>query len=87
MSRIVQQVLEYHLKIPLANLAGPAKIVDDLGADSLDCIEICMDLEDKFGIQITDAELEEVHTVQDLYDLVDRKQAEKQAHLTPKPEK
>lgn len=77
MSRIVQQVLEYHLKVPLANIAGPARINEDLGADSLDCVEICMDIEDKMGIMITDAEIEEVHTVQDLYDLVQKKQDEK----------
>ena len=83
MSRIVQQILEYHLQMPLKDIL-PEMTVDELNIDSLDAIEICMDIEDKFAIQITDAELEAVKSVQDLYDLVNRKQDEKQAHLMPK---
>ena len=85
MSKPILQILAYHLGKKESDIQ-PEMLLEDLGCDSLDCIEICMDIEDKIGIMITDAELEEVHTVQDLYDLVDRKQAEKQAHLTPKPE-
>lgn len=83
MSRIVAQILEYHLRIPIANIAGPMTL-EDLDLDSLDCLEICMDIEDKFGILILDSELEEVKTVQQLYDLVEKKQDEKQQHLTTK---
>jgi acyl carrier protein len=53
--------------------------LEDLCVDSLDCIEICMDVEDKMKIVITDEELDAIKTVQDIYDLVDRKQAEKNA--------
>lgn len=87
MSRIVDQVLEYHIGIPLKDI-HPHMIFDEMGVDSLDCVEICMDIEEKFGIIILDAELDTIKKVQDLYDLVDKKQAEKpvNSHLLPKKE-
>lgn len=45
---------------------------DDLGADSLDEIEICMELEKEFNISIPDSLMEGVKTVQDLYDTVEK---------------
>ena len=52
-------------------------VVDDLGADSLDCIEIAMALEEAFEIEILDIDMEEVETVQDLIDLVTAELMEK----------
>jgi acyl carrier protein len=49
------------------------KIVEDLGADSLDTIELVMAVEDEFGIEISDDEAEACRTVQDSADLVARK--------------
>ncbi len=46
------------------------RILDDLGADSLDCIELWMEIENQFGIDIGDDQAEEVVTVGDLIDLV-----------------
>lgn len=45
-------------------------LVGDLFLDSLDCIELTMEIEDKFNIEISDDEAETVHTVQNLVDLV-----------------
>ena len=75
---IIDQILEYHTTIPRANVAGPMTM-EDLCIDSLDCVEICMDIEDKLKIVITDEELDAIKTVQDIYDIVDRKQASKNA--------
>lgn len=45
-------------------------IFDDLGADSLDAIELCMDLEEEFETDITDEQMEGVRTIQQIVDLV-----------------
>lgn len=47
-------------------------IVSDLGADSLDTIELVMALEDEFGLEIADEEADKVVTVQEAIDLVTR---------------
>ncbi|MNP28541.1 Acyl carrier protein [compost metagenome] len=43
-----------------------AKIRDDLGADSLDIVEIVMEIEDEFGVEISDADAEKIETVGDI---------------------
>lgn len=48
-----------------------SKFVDDLGADSLDLVELIMSLEDKFGIEISDEEAEKIVTVKDALDYID----------------
>ena len=45
---------------------------DDLGADSLDEIEICMEVEKEFNINIPDSDFENVKTVNELYECVER---------------
>ena len=47
-----------------------ANIQDDLGADSLDVVDLIQAIEDEFGVTIPDEILEKVVTVQDAYDLV-----------------
>jgi acyl carrier protein len=45
-------------------------LISDLGGDALDIIELVMELEEEFNIQILDNEAEQVHTVQDVYNCV-----------------
>ncbi len=52
--------------------AKPESTLNELGADSLDLIEITMSLEDDFGIEIPDEDLEKVTTVSDFVSLVAR---------------
>ncbi len=47
-----------------------ASFVDDLGADSLDLVELIMEMEENFGIEIADNELEKIRTVQDAIDFL-----------------
>ena len=63
---------------PLSNKLGvdeekileTSHIVDDLGADSLDAIELVMDVEKEFDITIADEEADKIETVQDIIDVV-----------------
>lgn len=50
-----------------------AKLQDDLGLDSLDAVEMASDLEERFGIEIPDDELENVETIGDTIDLIEPK--------------
>ena len=47
-----------------------ASFIDDLGADSLDLVELIMEMEENFGIEIADNELEKIRTVQDAIDFL-----------------
>ena len=48
-------------------------LITDLGGDALDVIELVMELEEKFNIEISDTEAERMHTVQDVNECVSRK--------------
>jgi acyl carrier protein len=52
-----------------------ADLQSDLGLDSLDTVEMTVGLEDRFGIEIPDSELEGVKTVNDAVELIDKKVA------------
>ena len=50
-----------------------ASFIDDLGADSLDLVELIMEMEGAFGVEIADEELEKIRTVQDVVDFLRKK--------------
>ena len=50
-----------------------ASFIDDLGADSLDLVELIMEMEEKFGVEIADEELEKIRTIQDVVDFIKKK--------------
>lgn len=56
-------------------IALDSHYLDDLGADSLDAIEIIMDLEERFDVEISDDEAERVNTVGEAVDLIERLKA------------
>jgi acyl carrier protein len=47
-----------------------ASFIDDLGADSLDLVELIMEMEENFGLEIADNELEKIRTIQDAIDFL-----------------
>lgn len=51
-----------------------ASLKDDLGADSIDAVEVIMALEDEFGISISDDAAQSIVTVQDLVDYIEKQQ-------------
>lgn len=67
----VINVLSESLDIDKSKIQLKSNIVDDLGADSLDCVEVIMTLEEIFGIAITDREAEDIKTVEDLVNKVE----------------
>jgi acyl carrier protein len=50
-----------------------ASFIDDLGADSLDLVELIMEMEENFGLEIADNELDKIRTVQDAIDFLKSK--------------
>lgn len=62
----IQAMLSEALNLPPEKVAADAKIIEDLGADSLDVVELLSQLEDEFGIIIPDDEVEGLVTVADV---------------------
>ena len=61
----VKKIIIDQLGVDEAEVTPEAKFIDDLGADSLDTVELVMALEEEFGIEIPDEEAEKIATVQD----------------------
>jgi len=61
------------LQVDPAKVTPEARFADDLDADSLDLVELVMALEEQFGINVDESELEGVETVQQAFDLVTSK--------------
>jgi acyl carrier protein len=68
---VVKRVLADGLSIGVESITLEANISDDLGADSLDAVELIMSLEEEFGIEIGPDAAGELKTVDDLVKLVD----------------
>ncbi len=61
----VQQIIVEQLGVDEGEVTANASFVDDLGADSLDTVELVMAFEEAFDIEIPDEEAEKIRTVQD----------------------
>ena len=76
MSEIQEQVKKIvvdHLGIDEAKVTPEAKFIDDLGADSLDTVELVMAFEEEFGSEISDSEAEKILTVNDAIKFIESK--------------
>ncbi len=71
----VKDVVVEQLGVDEAEVVNTASFVDDLGADSLDTVELVMALEEEFGTEIPDEEAEKITTVQLAIDYVKSNQA------------
>jgi len=69
----VKDIIVDELMVDEADVTMEANIKDDLGADSLAVVDLAMSLEDEFGIEIPDNELENVKTVGDVVKLIESK--------------
>ena len=71
----VKSVVVEQLGVEESEVTNAASFVDDLGADSLDTVELVMALEEEFGTEIPDEEAEKITTVQLAIDYVTKNQA------------
>ncbi len=68
--RIKEMIVE-ELNVPAGKITMEAKLSEDLGADSIDAVELIMNIEDEFSIQVSDEEAQNIKTVGDLVNYVE----------------
>jgi acyl carrier protein len=66
----VKQIVVDQLGVEKEQVTNEASFVDDLGADSLDTVELVMALEEEFGIEISDEHAEKITTIQHAIDYI-----------------
>jgi len=62
----VTTIVGNHLGVEMKTVAPEASLLDDLGADSLDVVELVMALEEEFGIEVPDDDVENIRTIGDI---------------------
>jgi acyl carrier protein len=62
----VREIVAEQLERDVNEVTNAASFIDDLGADSLDIVELVMKMEEEFGIEIPDEEAEKIKTVNDV---------------------
>ncbi len=67
----VKSILAQQLDLDESKITMDSLIVDDLGADSLEIVDLAMNLEDEFDLQISDEAIENVKTVGDVVRLIE----------------
>ena len=72
----VRKVVVDRLKVSPDEVTEAASFVDDLGADSLDVVDLMIGFEDEFEIQIPDEDAEKIATVKQAVDYIEKKQSE-----------
>jgi acyl carrier protein len=68
----VKQIISEQLGVDEGEVTPSASFTDDLGADSLDQVELVMALEEAFDVEISDEDAEKIRTVQDAIDYIDK---------------
>ena len=76
MEEKIKQIISEQLGVKLYEVLPNADLMQDLGADSLDLVELTMELEDKFGIEIPDEEAEKLNTVNEIIEYIKTKYVE-----------
>jgi len=68
----VKTIVVEHLGVEESKVTDTASFIDDLGADSLDTVELVMAFEEEFGIEIPDDAAEKIQTVRDAIDYIEK---------------
>ena len=71
----VKKIIADHLGVDEQKVTDEASFIDDLGADSLDTVELVMAFEEEFGSEISDSEAEKILTVGDAIKFIESKAA------------
>jgi acyl carrier protein len=69
----VKKIISEQLGVPAGDVKPEASFVNDLGADSLDTVELVMALEEEFGVEIPDEDAEKIATVGNAIDYIKAK--------------
>lgn len=62
----LQEMIADQLEIDAEDITYDSNILDDLGADSLDVVDLVMSIEDEFGMEVPDEALENIRTIEDM---------------------
>lgn len=68
----VKQIIVKQLDVDESKVVEDARFIDDLGADSLDTVEVVMALEEEFGCEISDEASQKILTVKDAMDFLEK---------------
>ena len=68
----VRAMLAKQLNLPAEKISPESEVGKDLGADSLDVVELLISLEDDYGISIPEEDIVNVRTVQDIVDMIEK---------------
>jgi acyl carrier protein len=71
----VKKIVVEHLGVEQDKVTEDASFIDDLGADSLDIVELVMAFEEEFGVEIPDDAAEKITTVKDAIDYIEQNKA------------
>lgn len=71
----VKEIIVNELNVDAEKVTPQANLKEDLGADSIDAVEVIMSLEDEFNITISDDAAQNIKTVQDLVNYIEAEQA------------
>ena len=69
----IKKIIVEQLGVDEEDVTPEASFVDDLGADSLDTVELVMAFEEEFGVEIPDEDAEKIQTVQNVIDYIKEK--------------
>ncbi len=69
----LREMISKQMDIPADSITMNSRLVEDIKADSLDVVELIMDIEQEYGLQIPEEELPNVHTVGDVLDVLNKK--------------
>lgn len=69
----IKELLAEQLNIPADKITMESRVIEDLGADSLDVVEMLMTLEDNFNVTVSDEESVNLKTIGDIVKLIDSK--------------
>ncbi len=71
----VKSIIVEQLGVDADEVQPEASFVEDLGADSLDTVELIMAFEEEFGVEISDDEAEKIRKVKDAVEYIDKRQS------------
>lgn len=75
-AKMVKDIVAEKLSISASQISEDSAFVEDLGADSLDTVELVMEFEEKFGLEIPDEDAEKIKTVKDAIDYIEKRKSQ-----------